>query len=111
MADTFKVLGQAIPAASTLTAIYTCPAAKGAVIDGATVCNQGTTQATFRLSIAVNGAADTAAQYVFRDVAVAAADTYMCDMPMFTIGPGDVVRVFSSTSTMSFNLFGMERDQ
>ena len=47
MATTYKVLGQSNPAATTLTTLYTVPAATQAVISSISVANLTATAATF----------------------------------------------------------------
>lgn len=106
MAEVIKVLGQAIPAATTLTALYTVPALTSTVVSTITVCNQGVAT-TFRISVAVAGAADTPKQYLCFDVALAAAEVRAFTLGM-TLGAADVVRVYAGTATVSFNAFGAE---
>ena len=106
MAEAIKVLGQAIPTAATLTALYTVPALTTTVSSSLVVCNQGLAT-TFRISVAVAGAADTPRQYLCYDVALAASETRVFTLGI-TLGAADVVRVQAGTSTVSFNLFGSE---
>jgi hypothetical protein len=107
MAETLKVLGQSNPAASTLTACYTVPALTTATVSSLVVCNQASSQGTFRVSIAVAGAADNAKQYVYRDLTISSKNTFIATVG-FTLGPADVVRVYASNASMSFQLFGVE---
>lgn len=109
MAETLKTLAQAYPAASTLTDAYTVPTGTAAVISSFTACNQSTSDTTFRLSVAVAGAADTPSQYLFYDLALPAKDTYR-DVLGITLAAGDVVRVYSASGTVSFNLFGAQEN-
>lgn len=107
MADTFKVLGQLNPSASSLTALYTAPPAGTATVSSFVACNQGASSATFRMSVAVAAATDDAKQYVYYDLSVNAKDTFAATLGL-TLGPGDVVRVYASSNTMSFAVFGVE---
>lgn len=107
MAQTYKVLGQSNPAATTLTALYTVPAATSAVASSLTVCNQAGSSGTFRVSVAVAGAADNAKQYLCYDVTIAANTTYTFTLGV-TLATTDVVRVYASSTSQSFNLFGVE---
>lgn len=106
MATAYKVLGQSIPAATTLTTLYTVPASTSAVSSTLTICNQGITT-TVRVAIRPAGAAITAAQYIIYDATVNANDT-----AFFTVGLAlattDVVSVYANTATVSFNLYGSE---
>lgn len=107
MALTQKVLGQSKPTATTLTAAYTVPAATQATVSSFTVCNQSATATSFRLSVAVAGAADTAAQYLYYDVTIAGNDTFAGTLGI-TLGAGDIIRVYNTLATLSFNIFGVE---
>lgn len=106
MATALKVLGQSKPAAATLTALYTVPASTQAVVSTITVCNQGAAT-TFRISVAIAGAADTAAQYIAYDVAIGANETAYVTIGA-TLGAADVIRVYNAAATVSFNAFGQE---
>lgn len=106
MAEVIKVLGQVIPTGATLTPLYTVPASTSTVVSTITVCNQGIAT-TFRLSVAVAGAADTPKQYLCFDVSLAATESRSFTLGM-TLGAADVVRVQAGTSTVSFNAFGAE---
>lgn len=106
MAEAQKILGQSAPAANTLADCYTAPAR--AVISSFTACNQSKTQdAQFRLAVAQGGAADDAKQYIYYDLPLFAADTFIATVGI-TLAAGDVVRVLSDTGLVSFNLFGVE---
>jgi hypothetical protein len=107
MTETFKVLGQSAPAATTLTDAYTVPAATSAVVSTITVANRSATATTFRLAIAIAGAGAANAQYLAYDVVISGNET-----KAFTIGATlaatDVVRVYATLATVSFNVFGSE---
>lgn len=103
--DTPKVLAQSYPAASTLTDAFT--ASVPVVVSTIKVCNQNEVDATFRVSVAVDGAADEAKQYVYYDVPLEANDTFSATEG-WTLGAGDVIRVRSDSGRCSFNLFGAE---
>lgn len=106
MASTYKILGQSKPLATTLTALYTVPAATSTVCSSLVVCNQGAAT-SYRISVAIAGAGDTAAQYLAYDVAIGAnaSDTWTIGI---TLATTDVVRVYNTLATLSFNLFGQE---
>jgi len=104
VADIFGALAQTMPAATTLTASYTCPAGKRATVQ-VTACNRGAT-GTIRLSHAINGAADTGAQYLLYDAALAAATSTTTQR--FTVTAGDVIRVYASHNAVAFNINGIE---
>lgn len=107
MATTYKVLGQSNPAATTLTTLYTVPASTQTVISTVTVANQAATAATYRIAVRVAAAAITASQYIAYDVSLPAnaSDTLTLGL---TLGATDVISVYASSATMSFNAFGSE---
>lgn len=107
MTDTLKVLGQSNPAATTLTACYTVPAATTATLSTIVVCNRSSTATSFRVSVAVAGAADTNAQYLYYDLAIRGNDTFAATLGV-SIGATDVVRVYAAAATLSFQIFGVE---
>jgi hypothetical protein len=107
VAEAIKVLGQVNPAATTLTTLYTVPAATTTVCSTLVICEKGGAAATFRLSVAVAGAADNAKQYLFYDAALTANETKAVTIGI-TLGATDVVKVYASTVNVVFNLFGAE---
>lgn len=107
MATTYKILGQSKPSAATLTAAYTVPALTTATVSTITVANQSSTATSFRISVAVNGAADTPAQYLYYDIAISGNNTFATTIGI-TLGAGDIVRVYNTLATCSFNIFGVE---
>ena len=107
MATTYKVLGQANPAATTATTLYTVPAATNAVVSTIVICNQTATAATYRISVRPAGAAQTNAMYVAYDVTVAASDSTALTLGI-TLAATDVITVYGSTATLSFSAYGSE---
>jgi hypothetical protein len=107
MAETLKVLGQAAPAATTLTALYTVPSGKSTAASTLVVCNQNNTKIAFRISVAVGGAADAPQQYLYYDAGLFGNSSVIATMGI-SLGSGDIVRVQSDTANVSFNLFGVE---
>ena len=109
MADNYKVLGQSNPLAATLTDAYTVPASHEAVISSITVANRSAVATAFRLSVAVAGAADSNEQYFAYDVAIAGNEAKVFTLGV-TLEATDILRVFATLATVSFNIFGVERD-
>jgi len=103
----YRVLGQAIPAANTLTTLYTVPAAKQAVCSTVAVCNQAAVAASFGIAVRQAGAAQTASQYIAMGTTVPANDTVLLTIGV-TLTATDVVSVSATTATVSFNLFGSQ---
>jgi hypothetical protein len=107
MADGFKILAQSFPVIATLTDAYTVPALTSTVVSSVAVCNKSTTPSTFRISLAVAGAADTDKQYLYFDVPILGNDTFIATIGV-TLAVTDVVRVYSGNGLMAFNVFGVE---
>jgi hypothetical protein len=107
VADTLKVLAQSAPVAGTLTDAYTVPGSASAVLSSFVACNQSNLDTTFRISIAVAGAADAPAQYLYYDLPLYAKDSYK-DVLGITLAATDVVRVYSGNGATSFTFFGVQ---
>jgi hypothetical protein len=107
LATAYKVLGQSNPSATTATALYTCPSATEAVISTIVVCNQAASDATYRISVRPNGASLAAQHYLAYDVTVGASDSTTLTLGI-TLDASDVLEVYASTATLSFNAFGSE---
>ena len=107
MATTYKVLGQVNPSATTNTTLYTCPASTQTVISTITICNQAGTAGTYRIAIRPNGATISAEHYIVYDASIPANSTTAYTLGM-TIDASDIVTVYASSTSMSFNAFGSE---
>jgi hypothetical protein len=108
MPTTYKVLGQVNPSATTLTTLYTVPAASSAIISTMTIANLAATSATFRVAVRVAGAAIENKQYIAYDVTVAALDTLTLTLGV-TLAATDVLSVYASTANMVFQAYGVEQ--
>jgi hypothetical protein len=107
MPTIYTVLGQAAPLATTETDLYTVPITASAVASSIIVCNRGTTQATFRVSVSSGGFATTNKDYIYYDLLIAGNDTFIATIGI-TLGPTDKVRVYASSANFSFSLYGSE---
>jgi glucose-6-phosphate dehydrogenase assembly protein OpcA len=107
MATTYKVLGQSNPSATTATTLYTVPSATSAVVSTLVITNQAASAGTFRVAVRVAGASLEAKQYLAYDVAIGANDSTSLTLGL-TLAATDVVTIYASSATMSFNLFGSE---
>ena len=107
MADRPRILGQLAPSATTLTDLFTVAVNTRAVVSTVMVCNRGATDTTFRVSVAINGAADTVAQYIHFDQPIVARRSWPITIGI-TLNAGDVIRVFAGNANLSFNAFGTE---
>ena len=107
MASTFKVLGQVAPAATTDTVVYTVPATTNTTISSVTICNRAATTATFRLYVAVAGAALDNKQYIYYDQTIDGNSTYIATIGI-TLNTTDVLKIYCSTANFSVSAFGIE---
>ena len=107
MPTNYKVLGQSNPAATTATTLYTVPSATQSIVSTITVTNQTATAGTYRIAVRVAGATLAANQYIAYDVSLPgnATDTLTLGV---TLGAADVITVYASAATFSFNAFGSE---
>lgn len=107
MADAPKVLAQVNPVATTLTTAYTVPAVTSTVVSTFFVANRSGTATSFRMSIAVAGAADDNKQYIYYDIPIGGNDTFGSTTGI-SLSTTDVVRVYATLATLSFTLCGVE---
>ena len=107
MATTYKVLGQLNPAATTATTLYTVPSATATVVSTIVICNQAAAAATFRIAVRPAGATLAALHYVAYDVTVGASDSTALTLGL-TLATTDIITVYASTATLSFNAYGSE---
>ena len=105
--DVFSVLGQSLPVATVLTDLYSAGSEVFAVISSIWVCNTGSNRAKFRISVAVAGAANVNSQYLFYDTPINIGDSRVA-VAGITLGPDDVIRVYSDTGFVAFAVFGDE---
>jgi len=107
MATVYKVLGQSNPAATTATTLYTVPASTSTVVSTITVCNQASSAATFRIAVRPAAAVLAAQHYIVFGATVPASDTTTLTIGL-TLATTDVVTVYASSATVSFNAYGSE---
>lgn len=107
MATAYKALGQSNPSATTLTTLYTVPASTEAVISSIVVCNQDSSSGTYRIAVRPNGASIAPEHYLVYNASIAANTTVAYTLGV-TIDASDVVSVYASSASMSFNAFGSE---
>ena len=107
MATTYKTLGQAAPAATTSTDLYTVPALTSAIISTIVVTNRSATDATFRISQSLAGAVLANKDYLVYDTTVPGSGFITLTLGV-TMATTDKLRVYASTANLSFNVFGTE---
>ena len=107
MPTTYKVLGQSAPSATTATTLYTVPSATSTVVSTITVCNQASTAATYRIAVRPAGEALAAKHYIVYGATVPASDTTTLTLGL-TLATTDVITIYASSATVSFNAYGSE---
>jgi hypothetical protein len=107
MALTYKVLAQNNPSATTNTVFYTCPTQTSVVLSSIAVCNQSGSAGTYRIAIRPNGETLAAKHYIAYDRAIGANATETHTIGV-TMDAADIVTIYASSATMSFNAFGVE---
>ena len=103
----YKTLGQVSPAATTLTAIYTVPAATQTTISSIIICNTNSTASSFSVSVAIGGASDTTKQYIYSLLPIQGNDTFIATIGL-TLSATDVVRVYAANTNLAFSIYGVE---
>lgn len=107
MATTYKVLAQVNPSATTATTAYTVPSSTQTVISTITIANLTTSAVSYRIAIRPNGATLSNEHYIAYDIALAANDTTALTLGI-TLDAADVITVYSSSASVSFNVYGSE---
>lgn len=106
MANILKVLGQSNPG-TTLTDLYVVPANAVATVSSIIVAETGAGARTYRIAVRPLGAEVALKHYIFYDRALAANDSDKHVVGL-TLGAGDVVSVYGSSTDVSFSMFGVE---
>jgi hypothetical protein len=106
MPTVYKVLGQANPAVTTNTTLYTVPAATNAVVSTLSVTNLGVST-TFRVAVRPAGASIVNQHYIVFDSAINAGASVYLTLGI-SLAATDVVTVFAGTANLAFSLFGSE---
>lgn len=107
MPTALKVLGQVVPSAASLTTLYTVPASTSTVCSSLVVSNSSATATTFRIAVRPAGAAIDPKHYLYYDVPISGNDTFVATIGI-SLATTDVVSVYATLATLSFNLFGQE---
>jgi hypothetical protein len=107
MAKTYKVIAQSSPNANTDTNLYTVPGNTQSVISTITVCNIGSSAATYRIAVRPNGETLTNKHYIAYNASVPANDTITLTLGL-TTDSTDIITVYSSSASVSFGVFGSE---
>jgi hypothetical protein len=105
MTETFSIIAQSAPGATTLTDLYTVPALTQVVISSIVVCNRGATNTSFRISLAPLGAVDATSQYLYYNVPISKENTFVATIGI-TLTATDKVRVYAGNANLTFTLLG-----
>ena len=95
------------PTAATLTTIYTVPGATTTVVSSIVATNLSATPTTFRIAVQPLGAAIDDSHYLYYDVVIPGNDTFVFTGGITLIAT-DVISVYATLATLSFNLFFQE---
>lgn len=103
MPNTYKSPAQLVPSANTLSTLYTVPSVTQVVVSNIHICNFGSTNANIRIAVSPDGASISNEHYLFYGLTVSANDTIQLGDGI-TMDSSDVMSVFSTTASVSFNL-------
>jgi len=103
------VLGQSNPSAATLTTLYTVPATTETVSSTLVICNRSAVATTVRVAVRPAGASISDEHYIYYDLTIPGNETFATTIGM-TLATTDVVSVYATLATVSFNLFGQTTD-
>jgi hypothetical protein len=107
MPTTYRVLGQAAPAAETDTTVYTVLTGRQTIVSSIVVANRGSDGTTFRVAVRPNGSALSNEHYIAYDVAIARNDTKVLSFGV-TLNDDDLIAVYAGNANLSFNIYGTE---
>lgn len=107
MATVYKILGQSNPPLTSSTDLYTVPASKSTVCSTLNIANLAATNGTFRIAIVPSGSTLQAKNYLAYNTVVPANDSISLTIGI-TLAQFDKVKVYASSISQSFNLFGTE---
>ena len=118
MPQTYRCIAQIVPSASTSTDLYTVPASTSVIVSTLVVCNQTTSNTTFRVSLRSGTAAAGAgtsnvgstgtpstSAYIFYDTTVYANSTVAVTLGI-TATDAEVFTVYTPGNPVSFQLYG-----
>lgn len=107
MPQTYKVLGQVVPAASGLTSLYTVPTGYQAVCSTLAVCNLTDSTATYRIAVRPTGESLNNNHYLVYDSYVNFQDSIFLTLGL-TLNSTDILSIYTTSSGTAFSLFGSE---
>ena len=113
MPTAYKILGQTLPTANTLSNVYVVPAATSTILNTITICNQSAANANVDIVIRPINEALANKHYILKQVQIPRADTLIMS-PGITLNAAVIVAVNNAVVTgetaasVSFNVYGVE---
>jgi hypothetical protein len=113
MATTYKILGQILPTANTLSNVYVVPTSTSTIVNTITICNQDTANANVDIILRPVNETLAAKHYLLRGVTIPRADTLIIS-PGLTLNASVILAVNNAVAAgevaanISFNAFGVE---
>ena len=109
MAVSYKVLGQAKPAADTATTLYTVPSGAGnyAVVSSLVISNITVDSTSVRVAVRPAGETLADKHYIVSGNGVSPFQSQIFTIGI-TLASTDVITIYDSNGKCSFNLFGSE---
>lgn len=108
MPQTHKVLGQAAPADTNNTDVYTVPSSTQSIVSTISVANITTSAASFRIAVRPAGATIANQHWIAYDVSLGGNDAITLTLGV-TLATTDIITVRSSVSNaLAFSVFGVE---
>ena len=109
MTSTYKIAGQAAPAANTDTTLYTVGSGKQFVGSSLVICNRNTAgvASKYRVAVVPSGGTLANANYLIYDNFIDSRETKTRTIGI-SLAVGDFVVVRSDSADLSFTLFGAE---
>ena len=113
MAAAYKILGQTLPTANTLSNVYVVPAATSTILNTITICNQSAANANVDIVVRPINEAFANKHYILENVLIPRADSLIFS-PGITLNAAVIVAVNNSVYTgetaanVSFNVYGVE---
>jgi hypothetical protein len=108
MAQTYKILAQSGPVATTNTDLYTVPASTQTVISTLTAVNRSSSVTTsYRLAIVPAGGTLGNEHYIAFDAPLSPLDSATISVGI-TLGAGDKIICYVSAENVTFSVFGVQ---
>lgn len=107
MAETYKILGQSDPAATTPTSVYEVPAATTAIINEITICNRDSSDHTIRIALCDDEGSIGDEEYIVYDATIPANDSIGIERS-YTLQAGKIVAAYVDAQELSITVCGVE---